>query len=270
MVEKNLDEEAFLSDMERVKKSANVAFYVYGLPLLMRFGNGRLVYYAFGNRGPVRFHIRSVSASFSRNDTLVGAEKLKASRIYFRLDVKHQIRATIIRIPGAEFEPEANYAAFVFYPKWERGQIKEKRYFTSEIYSDGTFGLCEIKDGVHSSHSNVARDIRTVDDMWNAIKALAVPDAALEPNSILAWHNQPDQGIVILVDFIIGDEESIEYRLKSYHETPESYVGDNGVHYCILRSKESNDFLLYRQGDDPLSSNALLEDREIALSLGKK
>ena len=80
-----------------------------------------------------------------------------------RVDSTKKVAGIVFELPNPKLELECNFVAIVFFDK-------EPQYFESELYDDGTFGLCgRSKDGNHINYGKTGGDIRTYDDMWSAI-----------------------------------------------------------------------------------------------------
>ena len=81
-----------------------------------------------------------------------------------KIDKEKDIIAFIFDIPNPTLETECNYVATVFIEG-------EPKYFESELYvDDNKFGLCgknTLFD--HVNYGFPLEDIKTVDDMWEAI-----------------------------------------------------------------------------------------------------
>ena len=86
-----------------------------------------------------------------------------------KIDREHRIIGIVLELPDAKVEPECNFVCLCF-PLEDKGP----RYFESELYSDGSFGLCS-RDmrGTHSNHGFIGGDIKTAEDMWNAVVEVA-------------------------------------------------------------------------------------------------
>lgn len=253
---------------ERASKSANMAFYVQVLPRLIASDNGAYFYYGFGDESAMRVIIKTLADYLDNQKGIEGVDNIRKASIHFRLDPARQIRSTILEIPGASFEPECNFIAIVYAP--EEGGGKKLRYLSSELYEDGSFILCEKVADRHVNYGHNYGDIRSVDDMWDAILKI-IPETSIHPESLLGWHYHEEHHVTSLVDIRLDIPSSIERYLKQYDQEPSTYTGDNGVHYYMLHSNvPEGGFMLFRKGEDGRFISATLEDREIALSLGNK
>ena len=83
-----------------------------------------------------------------------------------KLDKEKKVVGLIFELPKPELETECNFVATVFFDM-------EPRYFESELYDNGSFGLCgRDKDGGHLNFGSTGGNIKTTDDLWNAIVSM--------------------------------------------------------------------------------------------------
>ena len=253
---------------EHLDKSANMIFYTQVLPSMIQGYHGSYFYYGFGDEVAVRSIMNALAHHLEQKGDLEGIEHIRNAKIHFRLDVTRQLRATILELDGASVEPECNLLAIVYYH--EEDGSKKVRYLTSELYYDGSYGLCEMTGGKHLNYGSKYGNIVSVDDMWHAVLNV-IPEISLHPESLLGWHYHEAHHITSLVDIRLDIPSSIKRYLKQYDQEPRVYTGDNGVHYYMLHSKvPEGGFMLFRKGEDGSFISATLEDRKIALSLGNK
>ena len=141
------------------------------------------------------------------------------------------------------------------------------RYLTSELYYDGSFGLCEMTGGKHLNYGSKYGNIIGVDDMWDAVLNV-IPEVKMHPKARLTWHYDAVHHVTTLVDVRLDDPSTIEKRIKAYELDLMLYTDDHGVEFYRLCSKEGVGFLLFRAGEDTDFLSATLEDRDFAISLG--
>ena len=83
-----------------------------------------------------------------------------------RLDKENRKVGIIFSIPEPKIEPECNFVCIAFFET-------EPKYFESELYEEGYFGLCgRDQNNGHINYGSLGGDIRTPDDMWKAVVAL--------------------------------------------------------------------------------------------------
>lgn len=89
---------------------------------------------------------------------------LRGINLTVKFDEEKEAIGFVFAIPNPTIETECNFVATVF--------VKHKpRYFESELYEHyNKFGLCERDDkDTHYNYDFPIEDIRTFDDMWEAI-----------------------------------------------------------------------------------------------------
>ena len=83
-----------------------------------------------------------------------------------KLDRIKRVLGIILELPTPNVEPECNFVFFGFFDM-------EPVYFESELYGDGTFGLCgRDKNRRHINYGNQGGDIKTIDKMWESVVSL--------------------------------------------------------------------------------------------------
>ena len=154
------DEEEVKNKIEYISKSANYQFCNRYLPS---------IYFRYTD---------DFKDCFSKNEALsqnlnrllnmmykdgLDIEPLTHMETTVRLDIYRDVIGVIIELPNPSVEPECNY---VFFGKFGETPV----YFESELYSDGTFGLCaRNKNNMHINYGSVGGNIETMEDMWNAV-----------------------------------------------------------------------------------------------------
>lgn len=159
----------FRSDEEEKKiykklaASANYQFCNVYLPNIF-FLKSELFAKALTNEEHVLF-LLSIIFDFMKKDG-INVKPLLNVEYYPRVDKEKKVAGLIIKLPNPSFEPECNYVATAFFDM-------EPKYFESELYASGKFGLCGRDDkGGHLNYGFIIDTIETVDDMWNAIVSL--------------------------------------------------------------------------------------------------
>ena len=83
-----------------------------------------------------------------------------------KLDREKKVVGIILSVPDPKIEPECNFVCTAFFDM-------EPKYFESELYEEGYFGLCGREEhGGHINYGHIGGDIRTAEDFWKAIVSL--------------------------------------------------------------------------------------------------
>lgn len=90
----------------------------------------------------------------------------KELKYWIKEDKERQLEGIILEVPYPEIEPECNYVCVLF-------SNKGPKYFESELYEEGYFGLCSRDyNGNHFNYGKVVDDIQNQEQMWAAIKKI--------------------------------------------------------------------------------------------------
>lgn len=154
------DDDDFLKKRMQLEKSTNYRFCNFYFPGLL-FYKPEIFIVCFKKNELIHNLLNIVIEAMEKDGFNV--KEYKQLKCDFRVHDIYKIAGIIIEIPDPKIEPECNYVCACF--------VDEKTmYFESELYEEGFYGLCgRDKDGSHFNYGTVGGDIRTADDMWNAI-----------------------------------------------------------------------------------------------------
>lgn len=154
------DDDDMLKKAKKLKQSVNYQFCNNYLPGLL-FYKPEIFVICFKDNDLIYKLLELVVAAMKEDGFT--ADKYKTLKCDFRVDRDKRIAGIVIEIPDAEIEPECNYVCVCY-------NDKDPRFFESELYEEGTYGLCSRnKEGMHLNHGGIGGDIRSADDMWNAV-----------------------------------------------------------------------------------------------------
>lgn len=151
-----------MNDIElflKLKESANYHFSNEYLPFLF-FLNPEAFDKCMNDQIVLDNCLKTVIAKMKNDGYLV--KDLNNTRTIVVNDEHYDAKGIIFEIPNAEYECECNYVCIVKL----NGELK---YFESEYYESGRFGLCGRDLKGHYNYGDTGGDIRTAEDMWDAI-----------------------------------------------------------------------------------------------------
>ena len=156
------DEEEMFEIAKKLKSSTNYHFCNEYLPSLF-FHLPRVFIGALEEKKKALEIVKKIS-DIMKNDGY-DVELLREVDATARIDRGKKVIAIIFSLPNPKLETECNFVSTAFFES-------DLKYFESELYNDGSFGLCgRDAKGNHINYGK-CEDIKTFNDMWTAIKSM--------------------------------------------------------------------------------------------------